>query len=141
MDCMKQHTFLAGAVALTLLAGGALAGCGSDEKKSSATTPTEETYAVVPDSQVTTGLAATNALLAEVAASPDTAESRLDDIEASWFAYEGTVKTNDAASYLDFEDALAAFDDAAKAKDGTAMAAAATKFAGTSTAYLAKFPG
>ncbi len=138
---MKQTKFFVGALALTVLSGGALAACGSDDAKSSDTPATEETYVLVPDAQVTTGLAETNALLVEVAASADAAEGRLDEIEASWFAYEGTVRENDAASYLDFEDALAAFDDAAKAKDTAAMSAAAAKFATTSAAYLIKFPG
>ena len=137
----RTHRSLSALIGLTVLTGGVLAACGSDEKTSTSTEATEETYVVVPDAQVTTGLAATNQLLTEVAAAPDTAADRLDEIEASWFSYEGTVKKNDVSSYLDFEDALAAFDDGAKAKDTAAMTAAAGKFAAATTAYLAKFPG
>jgi hypothetical protein len=137
---VKRYKALAGTSLALLMVGAAISGCGSDEKSSS-TPATQETYAVVPAAAVTKGLGDTIALMTQLTATPATAADQLDQVEAGWQSYEGTVKTNDPNSYLAFEDALAAFDDAAKAKDGAKMATQVANFSTTSAAYLAKFPG
>jgi hypothetical protein len=138
---VKRYQALAGASLALLASFGALTACGSDAKSSS-TPATQETYVVVPAAAVTKGLGDTITLMTQLSATPATVtEAQLDQVEAGWQSYEGTVRTNDANSYLAFEDALAAFDDAAKAGDGAKMAAQVAAFSTASAAYLAKFPG
>ena len=128
------------AVAMAALLTFTVAACGGGDNASGTTTTPEDV--IVPDAQVTSGLAATQKLMADIqsAAATDT-DQRLTALEDGWAKYEGTIKTNDAALYLDFEDALAGFRTAVKAKNATDAAAAATKFKDTATSYLAKRPG
>jgi homoserine acetyltransferase len=138
---VKRYDAFAGTSLAILVSLGALTGCGSDEKSSS-TTATQETYLQVPAATVTEGIGDTIALMTRLAAAPTTmTDAQRTQVQSMWLSYEGTVKTNDANSYLAFEDALAGFDDAAKAKDGTKMATQVTDFSSTAAAYLAKFPG
>ena len=128
----------AGLTTLTLT----LAACGSSGGSSQSATTTEAPEdKIVPDAQVTAGLAATQATMAQLIADPTAATDKaLDDMFNGWVAYEGTVKKNEVEMYLTFEDALAAFTKAGKAKDAAGMTAAAATFADTAKSYLAKHP-
>ena len=128
----------AAALAMTalLLFGGVA--CSGDDKDADAT---EETHAIVPDATVTQGLAATQQLLADIESGKVTDKTKsLDAVEAGWASYEGTIKQNEVALYLDFEDALAAFQKALKAGNSADITTAKTKFATTAQTYLAKHP-
>ena len=129
------------AVALTLVLGA----CGSSKQADTApaaTTPEEVTTSAAA---VAAGLTHIKAIAADVAAQAGTdkaaAQASSDEIEPIWSTIEGTVKANDAETYLSFEDAFSALEtaagngDAAKAADGSARVAAAV------TAYLAAYPG
>ena len=135
---MRRLKILA-AVAITalLLFGGAA--CGGDDKDADETETTG--HEIVPDSQVTQGLAATQQLLADIESGKVADKTRaLDAIEAGWASYEGTIKKNEVDLYLDFEDALAAFQKAVKAGNSADTTTAKTRFAAAAQTYLAKHP-
>ena len=150
--------FVAAAVAALALGLSATA-CGDDDKpatssssssvvasdSSSSSSSVEEvtgnTYAIVPDAAVTAGFASINTAMDALAKAPATAsDTTLDAVEELWGSFEGTVKKNEAASYLELEEALDAFFDAGKAKDGAAMTTAAADFRRAADAYLVKHP-
>jgi len=101
-----------------------------------------ETYEIVSDAEVARGLASTIATLTSMSAAPATATpDAITEVFDEWYSYEGTIKQNDAASYLSFEDALGAFKKAAESGDQAAMATALTDFTTTSSTYLTAHPG
>ena len=115
---------------LLAVAALAVSGCGGGSKSTSDATDTTgagSTYAIVPESDVTAGLAKIKTLAAETP--PDT-----DAIYATWFTFEGTARARDKNLYLDLEDALA---NLKSAKD----AAAAKGLDTAIDAYLAAHPG
>lgn len=140
-----------------LLAPLALVACGSDDEGASdSTTATESEgssaagdeegeegeYEIVSDAAVATGLASTITTLGTLTADPSTAtDEAVDEVFEEWESYEGTIKQNEVASYLDLEDALASFKDAAEAGDAVKMASATEAFSVASAVYLAKHPG
>ena len=127
------------AVALTALLVFTGAACG-DDKESESEEAAENI--IVPDAQVTSGLAASQKLMSDIqSGAVSNVEKELDELHEGWEKYEGTVKKNEASLYIDFEDAIAAFQKAIKAKNSTDATAAATKFANTAKSYLAKHPG
>jgi hypothetical protein len=137
-----HHLLVAGA----FLAPAALVACGSSSSGSSDASPTtasetEETYVVVPDSQVTAGLGVINAqgvkAAATIAAGND-AKDTIDAMYAKWASIEGTIRQNEADMYLDFEDALGSLKNANEDKDKLAAATAVKDFATTSAKYLAQ---
>ena len=131
----------AGLTTLTLTVAACGSSGGSSGSSTAATTTEEPEDKIVPDAQVTAGLAATQATMAQLAADPTAAtDQALDAMFDGWVGYEGTVKKNEVEMYLTFEDALAAFTKAGKAKDAAGMTAAAATFADTAKAYLAKHP-
>ena len=77
-----------------------LTACGGGKTSTTAPTATGSTYAIVPDSEVTAGLATIKSL---AAATP----IDIDAIYAQWFTFEGTARARDKTRYLDLEDALA----------------------------------
>ncbi len=148
----RRAALLAPALVLAPLA---LVACGSDDdssSNSSATSRSDESadeeaeeegeYEIVSDAEVATGLAATIASLGTLAADPSTAtDEAIDEVFEEWESYEGTIKQNEVASYLDLEDALASFKDAAEAGDAAKMATAAGAFSTAAATYLTKHPG
>ena len=102
-------------------------GCGGATKTAPDTTGAGSTYAVVPESEVTAGLAKIKALAA--ISPPD-----VDAIYGAWFTFEGTARARDKDLYLDLEDALA---NVKSAKDS----AAAKALEAAIDAYLAAHPG
>lgn len=135
---MMARRLAAGFGAL-LLAGTTLLACGSDSK--STDSATVETYTTVPDADVVSGLAGTQALMDAIVADPTTAiATTVDAINNSWLVYEGNIRLNDAASYLDAEDALALFSKAALGNDAAGMKAAADKFRQLAATYTAAHP-
>ena len=131
---------LVGSFGAVLLAGTTLLACGSDS--TSTETATVETYTTVPGAQVVAGLAGTQALMDAMVADPTTAsETTVDAVNESWEVYEGNIRADDAAAYLDAEDALALFSKAALAKDAAGMKEAAEKFRTLGATYAAAHPG
>lgn len=133
---------------LGLLALGlALGACSSssDSKiSSSITTPAPEDI-LVPNAQVTSGLASLVELVGTAATQAGTsaaaAKATVDQSWDQWLAIEGRVKQNDTSAYLEFEDALSDMRIGADEKDAAKVTKGATAVATLTTAYLAKFPG
>ena len=131
---------LASGLGAVLLAGSVMVACGSDAK--STDDATVETYTTVPDAQVVSGLAGTQQLMDAMAAAPSTAsDATITAVSDSWLVYEGNIKVNDAAAYLDAEDALALFANAARDGDAAGMQSAADKFRALAATYTAAHPG
>jgi hypothetical protein len=139
--------FRAASVGLLTVGLVAWAGCSSssDSSSSSTTSTTAPEDHIVPNAQVTTGLAALGELVGtattQASGSADAAKATVDQAWSSWLEIEGRIKQNDTGAYLDFEDALSDMrigadeGDAAKIKKGAAAVVT------LSAAYLAKFPG
>jgi len=126
-----------------------LTGCGSSASKVSGASAGPATtggaaYAIVSNAKVATGLSALVPLAAtaaaKVAAKGGDSEAAVNDMYTKWFEFEGTVRRNDEAVYLDMEDALVSVkagqkdNDAAKASKGAAALVTLT------ATYLTKFP-
>ena len=77
-----------------------LTACGGGKTSTTAPTAAGSTYAIVPDSEVTAGLAKIKSL---AAATP----IDVDAMYVQWFTFEGTARARDKTRYLDLEDALA----------------------------------
>jgi hypothetical protein len=122
------------------LAVTSLVACGSDKDSSDAVTTLAPEDVMVSDAVVSKGLANTVAKMTALAADPSHAGDA-DAVEDLWASYEGTVKSKEAALYLDFEDALGKYRDAAKKADGSTMRTALASFIKTSADYLTKHPG
>lgn len=92
-----------------MTAAGCGGGSGGDggEKGTRTTTPEER---IVPDSQVTAGIATLEEQAGRVeslvATDPAAAEKVAADAQEHWLTFEGTVKKNETDMYLRFEDAL-----------------------------------
>ncbi len=129
-------------IARTLIIAGALtvplglAACGSSSSSGSTSNESAESseaaeesegHEVVPDSEVTAGLAALQKLgataVANVAAGQGSTGD-LDAMEAKWASFEGTIKQNEVDLYLEMEDNLANLRSAVKDGDSTAATAA-----------------
>jgi hypothetical protein len=124
-------------------------GCGSD---TDAGTPAagSSTSAPVPEDATTSpaavaaGLGQIATIAAQVAvagANKAKATSLAEQIEPVWESIEGTVKANDQAAYLAFEDSFALLGAGAEAGDTAKLQQG---LAGVSTAtadYLVKYPG
>src|SRR5262249_53544246 len=127
---LTHRLLLAGAVLLPVGLVGLVA-CGSSSGSSSEQTEAEseqtEGTAIVPGSQVSAGLTDLGkdgaAVVAKVTAGQD-ASSDVDEMDEKWESIEGTIRKNDAALYLDFEDALANLRNAVKAKKTAAATTA-----------------
>ena len=132
-----------GAVVLGL----GLAACGSGSGSGSSTEGSEaesaESYVVVPDAQVTAGLAELQQMgvgvTAAITAGTD-ATADVDEMFEKWESIEGTIKQNEVEMYLTFEDSLANIRKAAKEKDAAAAATAVQTFGTTAASYLSKHP-
>jgi hypothetical protein len=117
-----------------------LAGCSesSEGSEGSATTKAAPEEKRTTAAAVTTGIKGIDALATTIgAASADAGKTLSEGIEPLWQPIEGTVKANDANTYLAFEDNFALLEsgDVTKAQKGAAGVKAAA------AAYLAKFPG
>ena len=134
-----------------LLVGGLLlgAGCGSSSSSSGTSPSTAAEKApedvLVPNAEVTTGLASLAGLVKTAAeeAKTDTtaAKATADDVEQQWQKIEGRIKKNDTGAYLEFEDGLSDVRTGASEGDATRAAKGAAAVAVATTAYLAKYPG
>ena len=116
--------------------GSATSEAGSDQE-------TGETYVVVPDNEVTAGLADLakqgSVVVAAIVAGKDTT-SDVDEMFEKWESIEGTIKDKEVDLYLDFEDSLANLRAAAKDKDAGAATGAMAAFTKTSSQYLVRHP-
>jgi hypothetical protein len=147
--------FLAGALALPV----GLVACGSDSKSSSTTeaaasestgarssdedAESEEGHEVVPDAQVTAGLAELETMGAAVVVAANAGNATTDDVDAmfdKWATFEGTIKQNEVDLYLTMEDSLAGLRAAAEKNDGPAATTSMKALSDAAAAYLAKHP-
>lgn len=122
------------------------AGTTADSTAASGTDSTVAPEAVrAPASEVTTGLRKIARISAEIGAAVPTdksaAKNLVDSIEPVWSTIEGTIKANDADSYITFEDTFALLKTAANAGDATKAAKGSADTSAAVAAYLAKFPG
>jgi hypothetical protein len=133
--------------ALTLPLG--VAACGSDSSSSSTVADSteqaesEEGHEIVPDSEVTAGLAELEAMGAEVVGATAAGNASAADVDAmyeKWEQFEGTIKQNEVDLYLTMEDNLANLRSAAEDGDAPAATAAMASLTEAAAAYLAKHP-
>ena len=122
-----------------------LASCSSDDSETASTTTTKAPEdIIVPDREVTAGLASLRTLFQSardaIASKSATVSSYPDQLEDAWFAIEGTIKKNDPASYITFEDALARMNNAATRGEVAEATKAVDAFNTTADAYLAEHP-
>ena len=148
--------FVTGALALPV----GLVACGSDSDSASTTErpsasegtgaassdeddESAEDHPVVPDSEVTAGLAELQTMGAAVVAAANAGTASTADVDAmfdKWATFEGTIKQNEVDLYLTMEDSLAGLRAAAEKNDGPAATTAMTALSDAAAAYLAKHP-
>jgi hypothetical protein len=133
--------------ALALPAG--LVACGSDSSSSSTPASTETAeeaeggHEVVPDSEVTAGLAELEKMGAAVVVATAAGNGSTDDVDAmfdKWVTFEGTIKENEVDLYLTMEDSLSSLRSAADDGDGAAATAAMASLSEAAATYLSKHP-
>jgi len=148
MRLMRSTAVAATAVVLALVAGA----CSSDGNKSSASTGerTESSSQApedvkAPAAEVTAGLKQIEGITGQLAQAVGSDKAKAEDlneqIEPVWEHIEGTIKSNDAESYLTFEDNFAVLGKAVDNADTAKAQQAATAVAATVATYLAKYPG
>ena len=137
-------------VAIATLGAGALglAGCGSDDDEGATTEsslgPDGESgeYEIVDDATVTAGLTKLPATIESAIAAigtPD-ADAALDEIQAEWFSFEGTIREKDRETYLAIEDQLSPLQEQIEEGDAEAASVTASTLNTLFDQYLAKFP-
>ena len=136
---------------------GLVAACGSDSKSSSTTeaaasegtassdedAESEEGHEVVPDAEVTAGLAELETMGAAVVAAANAGNASTADVDAmydKWATFEGTIKQNEVDLYLTMEDSLAGLRAAAEKNDGPGATTSMKALSDAAAAYLAKHP-
>jgi hypothetical protein len=144
MTARRTHQLIvAGAVLLPLGLVACGSASGSSSEKTEAGAGQTEGTAIVPASQVKAGLAELGkdgaAVVAKVTAGQDASDD-VAEMDEKWESIEGTVRKNDAALYLDFEDGLANLRNAVMAKKAAAAATAVAAFGKTAAQYLVKHP-
>jgi hypothetical protein len=140
-----------------------LVACGSDDSSSSDTTSAApggsgaeseaseeeeeeeegEGHEVVPDAEVTAGLAELQTMGAAVVAAAKAGQADSAAVDAmfeKWASFEGTIKQNEVDMYLTFEDNLANLRKAVEDGDAVAASTAMDTISETASAYLAKHP-
>jgi iron uptake system EfeUOB component EfeO/EfeM len=140
----RQISGLIGAAMVAVLG---LSACGSDSSKASPTSAATETTVAPEDvtvdpAVVTAGLQKLPGTIDSAIAAigtPD-AKAKLDEIEAEWFSFEGTVRETDTALYLDIEDQLTPLQRQIEAGDAATAKATAVTLQGIFDQYLAKYP-
>ncbi|MDT4916925.1 MAG: hypothetical protein QOH89_1625 [Pseudonocardiales bacterium] len=135
-----------GPVVAALVAVMAVGGCsssGGDDSSpgsagSSTTAPEDITTTAA---EVAAGLAKLSTLAGQIAvktaADPASGQAAADGLEPLWQPIEGTVKKNDADTYLTIEDAFANLESG----DATKAASGAQDLASAVTNYLIDYPG
>jgi hypothetical protein len=105
------------------------------------TTGTVPEDLVVPDAAVTAGFVKLRATVAQVKVSDAAATATAKEtIEEQWSSFEGTVRKNDKAAYLQIEDGLASINAGIEAKDQAKVDAGVADVEAGAKAYLAKHP-
>jgi major membrane immunogen (membrane-anchored lipoprotein) len=148
MRLERSGAIAATAVACLLVVGA----CSSNDKTStSSSTGTTESSSQAPEdvkapaSEVAAGLKQIQTITAQTAQAVGSDQAKAADlneqIEPVWQHIEGTVKSNDAESYITFEDAFAALGKAVDSGDTAKAQEQATAVAAAVATYLAKYPG
>jgi hypothetical protein len=128
------------------------AGCGADTP--TAATPstaapgpggTVDYDKLVPDSEVTKGLAAVRLHAARVQAvlpaeGVDAAKKAAAEMQDAWYEFEATVRRNEKTLYLQMEDALADVNGGARDNRPERVARGLQQYDEASQAYLEKHP-
>jgi hypothetical protein len=143
-----------GAIAATVVAFVLAAGaCSSNDDKTTTNSSTDATQSSsgspedvkAPAAEVATGLKEIQTITAQLAQAVGSDKAKAEDlnekIEPVWEHIEGTVKSNDAESYLTFEDSFAALGKAVDSGDTAKAQEQATAVAATVATYLANYPG
>ena len=139
--------------ALTIPAG--VAACGSDASSSDASAPAEGAgdttlaeeeageYEIVPDSEVTAGLAELEEMGAAAVAATGAGSGSVDDVDEmyeKWASFEGTIKQNKVDLYLTMEDSMASLRSAVEEGDTASATEAMAALSEASAAYLEEHP-
>ncbi|HUR75171.1 MAG TPA: hypothetical protein VMZ00_12915 [Sporichthya sp.] len=141
------RTLSTGLLAALLVVG--LGAC-SDDKSATSTVP-GSTPAPAPeelrasDADVAAGLGDIKSFARDIATYLTSDHQRAVDaqqkIEPTWARIEGTIKANDQATYLTFEDQFAVLGNAVTSSDKTKADTAAALVEKAADEYLAKHPG
>jgi hypothetical protein len=116
---------------------------GTEAESSEAEDEEGEGHEVVPDSEVTTGLAELERMGAAVVAATAAGNASTADVDAmfdTWATFEGTIKQNEPDLYLTMEDNLAALRTAAEKNDGQAATTSMAALSEAAASYLSKHP-
>jgi hypothetical protein len=100
---------------------------------------------LVPDAEVTAGLATVRRKAAEVqdalpAGGVEAAKKVAAEMQDAWYGFEATVRRNEKALYLRLEDALADVNAGARDNKAERVARGLQEYDEASQAYLGKHP-
>jgi len=132
------------AVVVTLALVGA--GCSSESTTGSgATATTVAGYQIVPDAVVTAGLHQvenlSDTLATDLSANQTKAKATVATIYELWSGFEGTIKANAVASYLDMEDAMGKMKAGVDAGTTAEVQTGSATFAAAADKYRLTWPG
>ena len=102
-----------------------------------------EEYEIVPDGEVTAGLAELEEMGAAAVAATGAGSGSVDDVDAmyeKWATFEGTIKQNKVDLYLTMEDSMASLRSAVEEGDTALATKAMAALSEASAAYLAEHP-
>jgi len=140
-------------VALIAVLGltGACSSSSKDDGSAAVTTPagssdtTSPEDVIVPDAQVTAGIADIDDQIALVLTTLSTdqakAKTQVDAVYDTWYSIEGTIKENSSDLYLDMEDGLGAVKNGVDQNDATKAKKGSTDFSAAASKYLQEWPG
>jgi hypothetical protein len=128
-----------------VLAGAfALAACGGSDGGTSTPTTASPEDTIVPDAQVTSGLAdvrtIAQGLPAALAADQAQARKDVDRMYTRWFSFEGTVRKNDQDLYLAMEDGLGGMKIGVQQDEPDRVTSGLADFQQAADAYLQAHP-
>ena len=117
---------------------------GSKATDSSKTTAAASSYTVVPDAEVTAGLAKVSGIMATLEARriADEADARagLEEMYNTWFEFEGTVRQKEKEAYLQMEDGLVSAKIGVQENRIPKIVSGIVDFEAARALYLAKHP-
>jgi hypothetical protein len=140
-------------VALAVALALGLTACSSDKKEvetapadtSAASDTTSPEDVIVPDAQVTAGLAKVGDQIAlaltQLTSDQDQAKATVEAAHQTWYSFEGTVKQNSQDLHLDMEDGLGAVKNGVDENDAARAQRGSTDFSAAASKYLQEWPG
>jgi hypothetical protein len=145
----KGRPLGAGLTAVALVLGAAACGSGTPAAGpptiAAGSAGTVDYDKLVPDSEVTTGLAAVGLKAAKVqevlsTEGVDAAKQAAAEMQDAWYGFEATVRRNEKALYLQLEDALADVNAGARDNKPERLARGLQQYDQASRAYREKHP-